>query len=68
LGMSLHLNIVIEGVEKREQVEFLSSLNQSLIIQGYYYAKPMNVDVLVKWLNEHETKLINNEIDRPLSL
>ena len=68
LGMSLHLNIVIEGVEKREQVEFLSSLNQSLIIQGYYYAKPMNIEALVKWLNEYETKSINNEKDRPLSI
>ncbi|HEO8419525.1 putative bifunctional diguanylate cyclase/phosphodiesterase [Niallia sp. FSL W8-0635] len=50
LGSSLHLSIVIEGVEREEQVEYLSSINELPIIQGYYYAKPMNIYVLEEWL------------------
>jgi diguanylate cyclase len=50
LGSSLNLSIVIEGVEREEQVEYLSSINELPIIQGYYYAKPMNIYVLEEWL------------------
>ncbi|WP_312096024.1 EAL domain-containing protein [Niallia sp.] len=50
LGSSLHLSIVIEGVEREEQIEYLSSINELPIIQGYYYAKPMNIFALEEWL------------------
>lgn len=40
LAKSLEMRIVAEGVEKREQVEFLAA-NGCDMIQGYYYAKPM---------------------------
>lgn len=50
LGSSLHLSIVIEGVEREEQINYLSSINESPIIQGYYYAKPMNIIALEEWL------------------
>ncbi|MCF2647388.1 EAL domain-containing protein [Niallia circulans] len=50
LGSSLHLSIVIEGVEREEQINYLSSINEWPIIQGYYYAKPMTVFALEEWL------------------
>jgi len=50
LASSLHLSIVIEGVEREEQIEYLSSINKWPIIQGYYYAKPMNNLALEEWL------------------
>ena len=56
LGVSLHLQIVIEGVEKKVQVEFLSSINECLIIQGYYFAKPMKVNELEIWIKKYENK------------
>ena len=34
------MRIVAEGVEDKEQVEFLASQGCDMI-QGYYYAKPM---------------------------
>ncbi|WP_050180093.1 bifunctional diguanylate cyclase/phosphodiesterase [Domibacillus robiginosus] len=49
LGQSLNLHIVIEGVEKAEQVDFLTGTARSLIVQGYYYAKPMVPDELAEW-------------------
>ncbi|MFS0661658.1 EAL domain-containing protein [Niallia alba] len=50
LGSSLHLSIVIEGVEREEQIEYLSAINELPIIQGYYYAKPMNIVALEEWV------------------
>ncbi|MEQ2467902.1 bifunctional diguanylate cyclase/phosphodiesterase [Niallia hominis] len=50
LGSSLHLSIVIEGVEREEQINYLASINEWPIIQGYYYARPMTVFALEEWL------------------
>ena len=36
------MRIVAEGIESKEQVDFLSELGCDLI-QGYYFAKPMPV-------------------------
>lgn len=43
LAKSLEMEVVAEGIEKKEQVEFLAS-QQCDMIQGYYYAKPMPVE------------------------
>jgi EAL domain-containing protein (putative c-di-GMP-specific phosphodiesterase class I) len=43
LAKSLKMKIVAEGVEIKEQVDFLASENCDMI-QGYYYAKPMPVN------------------------
>ena len=37
------MKIVAEGIETREQVDFLASVDCDLI-QGYYFAKPMPVE------------------------
>jgi EAL domain-containing protein (putative c-di-GMP-specific phosphodiesterase class I) len=36
------MKIVAEGIETREQVDFLTTMDCDLI-QGYYFAKPMPV-------------------------
>lgn len=43
MAKDLHMKVVAECIETREQVEFLCSVGCD-IIQGYYYAKPMSVD------------------------
>ena len=43
----LNMKIVAEGIESREQVEFLSAQECDLI-QGYFYAKPMPVAELAQ--------------------
>src|SRR6185312_12458830 len=52
IGRTLQLNIVIEGVETEEQVHFLVEEAESLILQGYYFAKPMKTAELVEWLEK----------------
>lgn len=42
LAKKLNMKIVAEGIESREQVEFLTDQKCDLI-QGYFYAKPMPV-------------------------
>lgn len=42
LAKKLNMKIVAEGIESREQVEFLTEQECDLI-QGYFYAKPMPV-------------------------
>lgn len=48
---NLNLDMVSEGVETREQADFLTALGCN-IIQGYYYARPMPQDEYEKRLME----------------
>ena len=43
LAKSLGMHTTAEGVERKEQVEFLHNL-QCDDIQGYYYSKPLSLD------------------------
>lgn len=47
LAKNLHMKIVAEGIETKEQVEFLQTIGCDLI-QGFYFAKPMPVDQFEK--------------------
>lgn len=51
LGKDLGMTVIAEGVETREQMEALRELRVDGI-QGYYYAKPMDVATLSSWLND----------------
>ena len=52
IEMSKDLNIktVAEGVEKKEQVEFLKKMGCDMV-QGYYYAKPLNLNEFINYVN-----------------
>ena len=43
LAKKLDMKIVAEGIETREQVDFLATVDCDLI-QGYYFDKPMPVE------------------------
>ncbi|MET0660365.1 MAG: EAL domain-containing protein [Steroidobacteraceae bacterium] len=47
LGHNLGLKVVAEGVETREQLEFLRT-NQCDELQGYYFSRPMPPEELVR--------------------
>ncbi|MBR6228312.1 MAG: EAL domain-containing protein [Eubacterium sp.] len=51
LAKRLNMRIVAEGVEEKEQVEFLDSQGCDMI-QGYYFAKPMPKDEFVERMIE----------------
>lgn len=55
LGNKLGLSTVAEGVETAEQAGFLRGLGCS-DAQGYYYAHPMPLADLVKWLEARQAK------------
>jgi len=49
LAKSMNLDIIAEGVETKEQKDFLVN-NECKNIQGYYYSKPVNADEMKKIL------------------
>lgn len=52
LANELNLKIVAEGVETSEQINFLRSLGYDLLIQSYYYSKPIPNNDFQKLLEE----------------
>ena len=56
LAKKLNMRIVAEGIETREQVDFLAE-NECDLIQGYYFAKPMPVEEFEVKMNENEQTL-----------
>ena len=49
IAKKLNLETVAEGVENKEQIEYLRELGCDLI-QGYYYSKPIKLEEFEKWL------------------
>jgi EAL domain-containing protein (putative c-di-GMP-specific phosphodiesterase class I) len=46
LGKHLNMDVVVEGVETKEQLDFLSKIG-CREIQGYYFAKPMDKETFM---------------------
>lgn len=59
LARGLDLQVVVEGVETREQLDHFVPFGQ-LEIQGYYFSRPLSIEDLEVWLREHAQ-------DRPLA-
>jgi diguanylate cyclase (GGDEF)-like protein/PAS domain S-box-containing protein len=51
MARSLNLGLVAEGVENEEQIVFLTAEGCNLL-QGFYYARPMTVKQLGRWLEK----------------
>ncbi|MEH6648451.1 MAG: EAL domain-containing protein [Motiliproteus sp.] len=51
LGNSLHLQVIAEGVEDQQQADRLTELGCHEA-QGYFYARPMEADSLLNWLQQ----------------
>ena len=52
LSQNLGLDVVAEGVEDRDQLDFLSTFGR-LDVQGFYFARPMQARELPGWLAQH---------------
>lgn len=52
LSNSLNLKIVIEGVETEEQYNFIYSMEEAPLIQGYYFSRPLTSDEFIEWTNK----------------
>ena len=55
LTKALELTAIAEGVETQEQLEFLQQYGCEEA-QGYYYAKPLPVAEVTRWLEAHQAK------------
>ncbi len=64
LAKNLDMQVISEGVETLEQVEFLAEINCAMV-QGYYFAKPMTMqafeELWQKELDEKAVKLADSE-------
>ena len=67
LGHSLHLDIIGEGAETREQVEFLCH-NGCDLLQGYYFAMPLGAGEFIHLLGETATFALPANSQRTLQL
>lgn len=53
IAKHLGVKTIVEGVETKEQVEFIKKI-KSDIIQGYYYSKPISKEEFEVYFNEHK--------------
>ncbi len=59
MANSLGMSVVSEGVENKEQLEFLLDANCEFM-QGYYFSKPVSTDDFISLLKEkNKVKVIN---------
>ncbi|ANS43394.1 EAL domain-containing protein [Serratia inhibens] len=56
LAHRLKLKLVAEGVETAEQADYLRSRDVNAL-QGFYFAKPMPINVFPLWLQQYESRL-----------
>ena len=53
LAKSLNMNVVAEGIEQQEQVDFLKTTECDLI-QGYFYSKPISAKDFEEYMSKHK--------------
>nr|AFT64037.1 response regulator receiver modulated diguanylate cyclase/phosphodiesterase [alpha proteobacterium D323] len=66
LGKSLDLSIIAEGVETREQAEYLTDAGCEMA-QGYLFGKPVPADDFLRLLEEQAANLQGNGQQRALA-
>ncbi len=68
LSKNLGLKTVAEGVETEQQVEWLM-LNGDILLQGYYFSRPIEPDVFEQqYLNNHTSDSPSELVDKPSSV
>lgn len=61
MALKLHLELVAEGVETREQIDFLRASGCN-VMQGYFYGKPMNIEQMDEWLLQNAGRPIGETL------
>ncbi|WP_411829694.1 bifunctional diguanylate cyclase/phosphodiesterase [Paenibacillus favisporus] len=61
MALKLHLELVAEGVETREQIDFLRASGCN-VMQGYFYGKPMNIEQMDEWLQQNAGRPIGETL------
>lgn len=61
LARKLYTPVIAEGVEIKDQVEYLNSIGCN-VVQGYYYSKPMSVEEYETFMMDHDSEDIRDLI------
>ena len=56
LGQAMNLEVIAEGVETEEQLNFLRKEGCDQV-QGFFFAKPMTNEALIEWLPQRQVKM-----------
>lgn len=58
MAHALDLKVVAEGVETKNQLDFLKKINCDYA-QGYYFARPDNKKNVINWVKENDSYILN---------
>jgi EAL domain-containing protein (putative c-di-GMP-specific phosphodiesterase class I)/ActR/RegA family two-component response regulator len=61
IGETLGMDVVAEGVETAQQLDFLRTCGSTLV-QGYFLARPMPFDSCTDWLQRNANSLSNEQL------
>ncbi len=53
IGHNMNMTVTAEGVETKDQIDFLRNFDCDFI-QGYYYSKPLEEKEMIEYLNDRE--------------
>jgi len=67
LAHSLGLKVIAEGVEHKDQLEYLTQ-HDCDVVQGYYYSRPLVADEFHQWAMQHEVEVLSKEPSKLVSL
>ncbi len=59
LARSLRMSVIAEGVETREQIEFLESV-ECEEMQGFYFSRPLNAETMTDLLTVKKRLFLPN--------
>ncbi len=60
LAHNLGFRVIAEGVENKEQLEYLRE-HDCDVVQGYYYSRPLPANEFYQWAREYESTLIDDQ-------
>lgn len=58
MAHALDLKVVAEGIETKNQLDFLKKINCDYA-QGYYFARPDNRKNVINWVKENDSYILN---------
>lgn len=61
MAKALGMKVVVEGVETQEQIDFLSRY-PDLVIQGYYFSKPMTVEDFINRMKNNKDNIWKSDV------
>jgi sensor c-di-GMP phosphodiesterase-like protein len=65
MAESLHLEVVVEGVETEAQLHYLQTTRRPLRVQGWYFSRPMSAEELFLFLERIAAEARNRNSQRP---